>query len=226
MTISEEMFEQFCSENRIPWERIPVSTANFQKRPDYRLTCSDNAIIAEVKELGISPDDQARIERLKLYGSASHGSPPGFDPKLDVRVRKMIDDAMPQLKQLAKGKYPAIVVVHSGASLMPIEGLEIRLAMYGQDIVEIGSAGDQANTIPIVYHRFGKGRKVDADHNTTLSAVVLLTNQSNRPPELAFYHNKYAAIPFHPDWLRIPEVKHYQIGDHQQQGGLKGWELV
>jgi hypothetical protein len=221
MTISENLFERFCSENEIPCTPIPVAKTDSHKTPDYELICHSKIVIAEVKELGTSPDDLARIERLRARGRTEV-----FDPKLDVRVRKMIDDAMPQLRRLAKGKYPAIVVVYSGASLMPVNALEIRLAMYGQDVVEIGLVGNSADPTPVVRHRFGQGQKVGKQHNTTLSAVALLTTNSGKPDKLTFFHNKYAAMPFEPDWLRIPKVSHFQIGDRQQRGGLKSWEPV
>ena len=154
-THSEELFEQFCDENELQCSRIPVADAISLKTPDYIMVCDGNTVIVEVKELGISPDDQARREKF-----ISRGTTGVYDPKLDVRVRRMIDDAMPQLRRLARGKHPAIIVLHSGSSLLPVEGLEIRLAMYGKDIVEIGLTGDDLNPVPIVRHRFGGSEKL------------------------------------------------------------------
>jgi hypothetical protein len=220
-TISEALFERFCDQNGVHWWNIPVISVGSGKSPDYRIECGGNIVIAEVKEFALSPDDLARLERLRSLGTTGV-----FDPKLDERVRRKINHAMPQLRQTAKHTYPAIIVLYDDATLLPLEGLEIRLAMYGQDIVEIGVTGSPSNPIPFTRHRFGGGRKVDIRQNTTLSAVALLTEKPDGFQHLAFYHNKYAAIPFDPAWLRRPTVQHYRIGDLPQEGGLRGWERI
>jgi hypothetical protein len=220
-TISEILFEQFCDENRVQWHKIPVASVFSRKTPDYQIKCADNTVIVEVKEFDLSPDDRTRLDQLRKLGTTG-----GYDPKLDKRVRKKIDHAMPQLRRLAKSIYPAIMVLYSGESLVPLEGLEIRLAMYGQDIVDIGLTGSPSDPILVARHRFGGGRKVTAQDNTTLSAVALLTDATDGSKHLDFYHNKYAAIPFDPIWLNTSRVEHYRIGDRPQVGGLVGWERV
>ena len=151
-TTSETLFEKFCAQNDVHWMKIPVSSKQSDKTPDYRIECEGIVVIAEVKEFDLSPDDKARLDLLE-----SRGSTGSFEQNLDDRVRNKIDAAMPQLRKLAKGKYPAIIVLYNNVILFPVEGLEIRLAMYGQDIVEIGSAGDSSNPSLFIRHRFGGG---------------------------------------------------------------------
>lgn len=220
-TLSEQLFEKFCNNNNIGWSHITPDGEVSRKHPDYRIECSGNVVIVEVKEIGESPADRDRHLRLELTGSTGT-----FDPQLDVRVRKKIDRAMPQLRRLAKGRYTAVIVLYDNESIIPLEGLFILLAMYGQEIVDIGLIGNASNPSIFTRHRFGPGQKVSAKHNTTLSAVALLTNQPYQSLLLDFYHNKFAKKPFNPDWLRIAAVKHYRLGDRPGEGGLIGWEQI
>lgn len=220
-TFSEQLFEKFCDSNAIEWSPVIPDDQVSYKNPDYRIKCRGNAVIVEVKEIGQSHADRTRFQRLKLTGTTGT-----FNPQLDERVRKKIDRAMPQLQRLAKGRLPAIVVLYDNGSIIPLEGLEIRLAMFGQDIVDVGLADDTSNPVAFVRHRFGAGQKVSARHNTTLSAVALLTSQSDLSLYLAFYHNRFAAKPFDPNWLRTSAVSHYRLGDHPIEGGLRTWEPI
>jgi len=220
-TLSEQLFEQFCNSNLIKWSNIPPDDQVSRKHPDYKIECNGNIVIVEVKEIGESPADRDRHLRLELTGSTGT-----FDPQLDERVRKKIDRAMPQLRCLAKGRYPAVIVLFDNESIIPLEGFEILSAMYGQEIVDIGLIGNASNPVVFICHRFGAGQKVSAKHNTTLSSIALLTKQPDHSLHLNFYHNKYAAKPINPDWLSIAAVKHYKRGEHPGEGGLVGWEQI
>lgn len=220
-TLSEQLFERFCNDNRIKWSTIIPDGHISRKHPDYKIECTGNAVIVEVKEIGESPNDRARHQRLMLTGSTGV-----FNPQLDERVRKKIDRAIPQLRCLAKDKHPAVIVLFDNESIIPLEGLEIRLAMYGQDIVDVGLIGNTSSPAVFAHHHFGAGQKVSAKYNTTLSAVALLTKQSDQSLHLDFYHNKFAAIPLNPDWLRNTAVRHFQLGDRPGEGGLREWEQV
>lgn len=220
-TLSEQLFERFCGENHINWSLIVPDGQIARKYPDYKIECAGNIVFVEIKEIGESPDDRARRERLILTGSTG-----AFNPQLDERVRKKIDRAMPQLRRLAKDKHPAVVVLYDNKSIIPLDGLEIRLAMYGQDIVDIGYIDNTPYPTIFARHRFGAGQKVSVKHNTTLSAVALLTRQPDQSLHLDFYHNKFAVLPFNPDWLRNAAVRHFQLGDRPGEGGLREWERV
>lgn len=219
-TLSEKLFEEFGDRNDINWSPIIPDGQISKKYPDYIIECSGNTVIVEVKELGETPDNLERRRKLKLTGSTGP-----YDQQLDKQVRKKIDRAMPQLQDLAKGKHLAVIVLYDKESIIPLEGLEIRLAMYGQDKVDIGLIENNSST-PVIFvsHRFGANQKVGKNRNTTLSAVALLTVQAERSLHLDFYHNKYAAIPFNPKWLRISSVSHYRLGNHPGPGGVRSWE--
>lgn len=221
-TLSEKLFEEYCDRNDINWSPIIPDGQISKKYPDYIIECSGNTIIVEVKELGETPDNRERIRKLKLTGSTGP-----YDLQLDKQVRKKIDRAMPQLQGLAKGKHPSVIVLYDKESIIPLDGLEIRLAMYGQDKVDIGLIDNNSST-PIIFvsHRFGANQKVGKKRNTTLSVVALLTVQAEKSLHLDFYHNKYAAIPFNPEWLRISSVSHYRLGHDPGPGGLRSWEKL
>ena len=50
-TVSEEVFEEFCSVNGIKCEKISVSNAKNTKSPDYLVTINSIEIIFEIKQL-------------------------------------------------------------------------------------------------------------------------------------------------------------------------------
>ncbi len=219
-TLSEQLFERFCSDNEIVCIQIVPDGQESRKHPDYSIECSGNPIIVEVKEFGDNPEN--RLLRTNLNQTGSTGE---FDPHLDRRARKRIDDAMPQLRRLAKGKLAALVVLFDNENIIPLSGLEIRLAMYGQDKVDIFAPEQESGRI-LIQHRFGPGQKVTPQHNTTLSAVALLQNQEDQQIMLEIYHNRFAAIPFNPNWLRIPPVKHFVLAKQLGVGGLPEWQEI
>jgi len=57
---------------------------------------------------------------------------------------------------------------------------------------------------------------------TTISALGVLIENPEGQPTLTFYHNRYAAIPFEPDWFRAERVKHYKTSS-TQANEFGGW---
>lgn len=221
MTQSEKLFEQFCEENKIHFITIIPDKVTSKKHPDYRIICSGITVIVEIKEFSESP-----LEKLRRLQLITTGSTDTYNPLMDDRVRKKINRAMPQLKNHANNKHPAIIVLFDNVSIIPLDGLDIRIAMFGQDIVDIGLTNDPSNNVAFAYHHFGSGRKVSPNYNTTLSAIAHLTFEPDQSLHLNFYHNKYALLPLNPDWLRGEKIKHFILGDHIKDGGLRGWEEV
>lgn len=79
-TVSELLFEQFCSSNRLTFERIPEGV---EPTPDYRVDLRTGPVIVEVKQIDKDPSFKAS---LMLRTPASH-------------VRAKIDEARDQVRE-------------------------------------------------------------------------------------------------------------------------------
>ncbi len=97
--------------------------------------------------------------------------------------------------------------------------------MYGQLEVTLDIGQSPSAEPRVVGSRFGQGKRVTPEHNTSLSAVCVLIEDPNDVLTLTFYHNHFAAIPFAPNWLRHDRVKHYGIRDAASQQ-FRDWEPV
>lgn len=213
-TVSESLFEQFCDHNHVAWARITPNGVAGHKHPDYKIVCSGNVVIVEVKEVGESQARSVLRKQLELSGPADVS-----EPRPDEQVRKMVYSGSKQIRS-ARGKNPALIVLYDDESIIPIDGQAIRAGMYGQNEVAIGSTAGPSRT----RHHFGAGQSVSKNQNTTLSAVALLTGQTGHPSRLDFYHNQFAKMPFNPDWLRTEAAAHYRLAAHIAVGGLRDWE--
>ena len=218
-TESERLFRAYCRTNRIPCRRVPTKGARGEKSPDFLIRPSGRTIVVEVKELDEAPLDRILSARLLALGSTG-----AVDPGLDKRVRNKITKAMPQLRALAKGKHPAVLVLYQKTGLFPTGGLEIRLGMYGSDIVDVGTAGPPTRRTFWFRHRFGPGQKVAPTHNTTLSAIALIHQDAAQTVRLAVYHNRHAQRPLIAQWLSNQATTHYRLRTTPGEGGLIEWE--
>jgi hypothetical protein len=218
-TESETLFTAYCRANGISYRRIQASNATGERSPDYVVRLSGHAVVVEVKQLDESPFDRDMRDRLRKHGQTGPVTPP-----LDKRIRKKIDRAMPQLRRLAKRRRPALLVLYDNASFFTPGGLEVRLAMYGKDHVDVLLADTPKGPVAWIRHRFGAGQKVAPTFNTSLSGVALLSERRGGPPGLAVYHNRYARQPLDPDWIRSQATVHYRLGNRPGPGGLMEWE--
>jgi hypothetical protein len=220
-TESEVLFSRYCRSNGIPCRPILTRSQAAVRTPDYLVRMSQNFVAVEVKQLDESPFDRDFRDRLQKYGQAG-----GEGPPLDKRIREKIHRAVPQLRRLAATRRPALLVIYDNASFFKPGGLEIRLAMYGRDHVDISLAESPKGLVAILRHRFGAGQKVGPTFNTTLSAVALLSQVPEGTICLSVYHNRYARLPLDPAWLRNPATLHYRLGTRSGPGGLVEWEAI
>jgi hypothetical protein len=130
LTESEVLFEEYCKKNSLDIRRVKKPCFG-GKYPDYLLWLSRNRIIVEVKQFNESPLDIDLQKQLIEKGKATF-----IEPGVEKRVSNKIHDAMAQLKRYAKGKHPAIVVLYNNSTFFGSDKNEIRIAMYGKDIVD------------------------------------------------------------------------------------------
>ena len=141
-TESEILFEKLCSEKRIQFEPIP--TEENLRTPDHRIWLDTTEMIVEVKQMELNKDD------LKFIESVTKGIdvPNGFRGIGHIRIRNVIDDAYPQLKNFAKDLHPSIVVACDRTKgLSHLDNEDILNAMYGDEVVIISDTSKDSEEV-------------------------------------------------------------------------------
>lgn len=217
-TISEDIFEVFCSTANMRFDRIP--TSDYKKTPDYDIFPSNVKIVVEVKQIDPNPEEQEEIEKFNNGESAMGSCTPG------QRVRKQITKAGPQIKARAKGEHPSLLIVYDNVIIgSHTEPYMIRVAMYGLETHVIGVPKNYEFDPYLKDKKFGSKRKMTEEHNTSISAVGVIKQNPDNEIELRVYHNIHAAIPLNPDIMRFPSTYHYTLGEKELRV-LQGWAEV
>ncbi len=211
-TKSEELFETFCNSNDILFNKIPTASYQGLQTPDYEIILFSNHVIVEVKQFDPNTEDLVLIENYHTKGRTGiYGNEPG------KRVRNKITDAMPQLRILAKYKYPAILVLYDNiqTGIRHADSYNVKTGMYGLECVDIAFPTDMNSEPSIIDQRRGGKRKVTDQHNTTLSGVMVIRVNEKNGISAICYHNIFAALPLNPDWMRYNNVVHYTLEEKQ-----------
>jgi hypothetical protein len=206
-TASELLFESFLASCGISFEPIPRSQVPSSKSPDYRLELGGHTIIVEVKQIDPSPADEAHLLEFVRDGETHVISDePGR------RVRNKLRSAVDQLREHARGKFPAMVVIYDNVRLLgETEPYDVLTGMYGLEQVHIAVPADP-HVRPYIYrHRFGKKSVLSRFDNTTISCVAILREAHSTQVTMSVFHNCYAAIPLVPDLLRFPRIRHFRL---------------
>ncbi len=216
MTISEELFERFCSENKIDYSPIPRASVEGVKTPDYEMRISDKGIIVEVKQLDPDgPDDKKHQKQIEESGITDV-----YENKVTQRIRGKISDAMPQLNKWTNTETPGLLFLYSNLPLDRrfVEPRYILEAMYGRELLEIVLPNNHSDQPFVSSIRFGGSRKVSPDYNTSLSAIVSIFEDWHQHELHAhFYHNIFGKCQFDPNWLRRERVRHFSLLDRSMK---------
>ena len=208
-TVSEVLFESYCSRNAVPFSRIPTDSG--RRTPDYCVELSENSVVAEVKQF--DPTDlEEQLQRL----FETEGFTPAFGGKPGQRASQSIKDGVKQLRLLGKNRYPTLLVFYNNVPITNrhVDPYAIKTAMYGLEAMILGVPGESDGPPTLLARQFGGRRTLTPAHNTTLSAVaVLSSNPVDNSPSLRIFHNIYAFLPLNPDWLRNTETRHYTLGE-------------
>ncbi|MEK7188109.1 MAG: hypothetical protein AAB691_04675 [Patescibacteria group bacterium] len=208
-TKSEQLFEEFCDRNNVRWRRIETAEDEGEERPDYELVLSGERVIAEVKQFDPTVEEQRLIEELELRGSTGvFGGEPGD------RARKKIDKGARQLRTLAKGVSPTLLVLYNNVAKLTCRHTDpyaIKTAMYGLEAFTIATNCQTPTVLERDFAPRGK-KRVTPSANTSLSAIGVLWDGDAPQLGLTVYHNIHARFPLKADWVRCPLVRHYTLG--------------
>jgi hypothetical protein len=206
-TLSEQLFEQLCDIQTVQWERI--ATTSTMRTPDYAILLGSTKVIIEVKQLDLSKADRQTIKAWSQGGSL----PTAFASNAHKRVRNIIGSASDQLRRLAKGSHPSIIVLFDntqGFSYLDLE--DILNAMYGDETVSVRWPNAPATKPVITGHHFGGHRKMTPEHNRSVSGLGLLRiDSTSSQPFLTLFHNIHAEIALLPEIATQLVAKQYTL---------------
>jgi hypothetical protein len=218
-TDSERAFEEFCQEQGIEYTRIhPGET----RQADYEISIKSLKVVAEVKEFVQGKDDKKKRKQEKDEGLA-------HDCNYAQKVRNKIDKAMPQLKNVSKDIYPTILVLYNDEEKSEMCNstfhFAITTAMHGKYQVILSISNNASDPPQLKNKKFGGGKKVTSNTNTTLSAIMFLADGYDHPRFARIYHNKYAKNPLPRDLISSSLIQNYELSD-KEIGEFQEWILV
>jgi hypothetical protein len=188
MTESESLFEDYCKQHGIKYERV---VPGITKAPDYRIFVDGNKIVVEIKEITPNPLERQAIKQFDQYGTVRIKS------KLGARIRGKITDAAGKFYEAVQNGVPSILVIYDGVRLHKhTSPVDILAGMYGELYFPV--VGTQDSALQIGEIQSGHRKKMTPDHNTSMSAVAVLTKLNRGVLDLAVYHNCYARVPLDP----------------------------
>ena len=183
-TISENLFEQLCAQKNIVCTRIPTTTT---KSAVDQLEIGQLTLITEVKQLDPSPKEH---HIAKTWGTAQCS---GVVAPSD-RVQGLLEEGYPQIKQSAKGKLSAMIVVYNNSEDWNyIDSFTVSKAMFGTFGLFLTLQPNK--TIGVAGQGYMDKRKTTKATCRMLSAVGVLKNVRKDELALDCYHNPFATFP-------------------------------
>lgn len=172
-TKSEALFETFCGQNSLDWERVPTGAT---KTPDYRLRFGTTTVAFEIKQ----------IETSAGFNTAGVSS-----TAVGNRVRYKIADARKQLQTVAASGEPAVLLIYNAVDPIQLFGTEQHdfiCAMYGELTVHLsnGHLGEP-------FH--GRNARLRTGANTSFSGLGHLRRLRGGGASITVYENVYAGHP-------------------------------
>lgn len=213
-TESEELFEYFCKLNNIKCVSIPTASLSGEPTADYECTISDAKFFVEVKEVRLSDKVRLALQEVK---AAEYNDVPGG------RVRSKISKAAPQLNNLSNGKYPSLLVLYNKSVFTVLDEYQIRVGMYGLQTLELTNLEEIYKKPQQLNEKFGTKKKMTKNHNTTISAVAVISADVNGLPSLIIYHNYYAKHPLNERFLKNMKISQYKMSSVLQ---FQEWEKI
>lgn len=216
-TLSEVLFEKFCRDKGIGCKPVNVGC---KRTPDYDVYLPRRKVVTEVKEITPNPTELAAEAALRAGKFSAVSFTPG------ERVRGKIADASPQIKARAKYQYPGLLVLFdNGLLTRHLDPYQIRVAMYGLETVVFAVPRNPRESPYPIDRKYGSRRKMTPTHNTSISAVGILTAPQNGEVNLIVYHNAHAAQPLSPKLFARYGVRQFQL-EQSQPGTIADWKEI
>jgi hypothetical protein len=194
LTLSEYLFERFCSDREIPCRRVARETG--KKTPDYELFAATTLVVTEVKEIEKNAEE---LESDRLLEETGLGGVIGRTP--GDRLRAKITACSKQIKARTLGRHPGLLVVFDERGEIPhLEPYSVEVAMCGLEQVYLSVPPLGAGSPRLTGRGHGPKRKMTPAANTSISAIGALAF-NGKDIELVVYHNRFARVPLPPPLL-------------------------
>lgn len=162
-------------------------------------------MIVEVKQFDPNPQEEEVLNGT----TRAFGTTPGD------RIRKAVRSAGKQLKAMAKGEKPALLVVFDNVGTrMHTDQYAVLTAMRGLDVVPVSIPNNPAEAPVFHKRRPGPKKMLTANANTSISGIGVL-RRIQRGPVMEVYHNPHAAVPLKWTELAGESVVHFQMSSDQ-----------
>lgn len=216
-TLSENLFEQFCRDKAIRCRPIGVGRG---RTPDYDIFLPRRKVVTEVKEITPNQNERATEAALRKCQFSAVSFTPGD------RVRGKIANASPQIKARAQYRYPGLLVLFANGLLTRhLDSYQIRVAMYGLETVVVAVPRNPRESPYPIGRKYGPRRKMTPLHNTSVSAVGVLSTRENGGIDLIVYHNDHAAQPLRPELFHRYGIRQFKL-EQVQPGVIADWEQI
>ena len=142
------------------------------------------------------------------------------------RIRNKIKNAVPQLRALSLGRHPTLLVLFDAVKWWPelMNADALKVAMYGIETAAVSSEVAPEGGATIIGRWHGSRRRLTDEHNTTLSAIGILSGD-DAELRLGIYHNFFAAAPIPSDWLVDPKIQQYRLAWSPDRA-FPPWETI
>lgn len=189
-TISESTFEKICETHGIAYRKL--ATRENRRTPDYLILPSGEKVVVEIKQ--IEPNDEDR----KIQQKAKKGETTGWWSDNDTRIRRKIKQGAKQLKAVAKGRCPAVLMLYDNREMKIINTEDFLEAMYGDEELTLSVPLEGGKPLPLGVG-FGGNREMTDQQRLYLSAVGLMRQKFPGEWVVALFHNVFASEPLDPD---------------------------
>jgi hypothetical protein len=211
---AEDTFEELCCSHGLGCDRIPTAEANGEQRPDYRVLGQDSSsFLAEIKQVTPSAAERREIDRILGGEIFARSITPG------ARVRELIAKANPQLRALAQGRTPGALVIFNLDPFLRhhTDPYAILTAMRGLDVVPV-LVPRNPNQSPIFQPvRSGPKKRMTAQANTSISAIVLPYQTQEQTWAMDVFHNRHAACRLPRTALVGSWARHWRLRDDERE---------
>ena len=201
-TISEQLFEQFCYQNKILLKDIPCEKNN--KTPDYSILLDDNEIFVEVMEFELDASDE---EKLKKGEMITWGGTIGNTARIKIKKGNK------QLREKTQGQKPGIIVLFNKSIFDHVSFYKIMVAMYGLEQYKINiQTGDFVN------RKLGPKKTLTEKDNTSTSAIMTFHQDENNILSARLFHNKHSSSPLNKSlFMQINNVKQFNLSENENE---------
>src|SRR5687768_2576750 len=114
LTRSEQLFDEFCNEQKVMFNRLSPIQIKDRKQPDRIIDLQGKTVVVEIKQIEPNEDDKRFHKTLERDGMSEQRRNPD---DVAERVRNLIKDGARQIKSylLDSPPVPAIIVILDNA---------------------------------------------------------------------------------------------------------------